>query len=173
MSIQTILHPTDYSELSQFALRQAEDLARVHSARLIVLHVVETLGPERLTYAEAGSQPQPEAYRKRLWDEMHRLVSPDPDVPVEYVLAQGDPVSAILRTAADHRCDMIVLGSHGRTGLQRLVLGSIAEGVMRRARCPVLIVKIPPRSPSSFQEEGTALHPFTLTEGRDSGSRKN
>jgi nucleotide-binding universal stress UspA family protein len=146
MLFRAILHPTDFSEISQTALSYAAALAHDHGARLVILHAVETLGPENVTYGEAESKRQPEAYRQRLWDDLHQVKPPRPDVPVEYVLSEEDPVQAIIQTAAERGCDLIVLGSHGRSGLKRLLMGSVAEQVVRKASCPVLVVKegVPP-----------------------------
>src|SRR6516165_4115000 len=146
MHFKTILCPTDYSELSQAALDYAAALAHHHGGRLVILHAVETLGPENVTYGEAVSRPQPDAYRQRLGDDLRRIQAPVSNVPVEHVLSDEDPVEAILRTAAERGCDLIVLGSHGRSGLKRLLMGSVADQVVRKASCPVLVVKegVPP-----------------------------
>jgi nucleotide-binding universal stress UspA family protein len=141
MRIQTILHPTDYSELSQAAFHYAVELARVHGASVTVLHVAETLGPEQLTYGEAVSQPQPQAYRQRLWEEFLRLTPAEPGVPLEHLLREGDPAEEIVRAADDLSCDLIVMGTHWRTGLRRWLEGSVAEAVLRQVSCPVLVVK--------------------------------
>jgi nucleotide-binding universal stress UspA family protein len=165
MQIRTILHPTDYSELSQSAFRYAIELAQVHGARVIVLHVVETLGPENVTFGEAVSRRQPDSYRQRLWEELHKAIPPERAVELEYVLGEGDPVTAILEAAAEHHSDLIVLGSHGRRGLQRLLHGSVAEEVIRRSTCPVLVVKMPAAAETVAHETETALHPHLLSEG--------
>jgi nucleotide-binding universal stress UspA family protein len=144
LHLNAILHPTDYSEHSDYAFRLACSLARDHEARLIVLHVVMTLGAEVVPAGEAGAQLQPEGYQQQLWDALRRIQSPDPAVAVEHRLVEGDPAQEILRTAGQPGCDLIVLGTHGRTGLQRLLMGSVAEQVVRKARCPVLTVKAPP-----------------------------
>jgi nucleotide-binding universal stress UspA family protein len=164
MSLHTILHPTDYSELSHTALRWAVEEAQVHAARLIILHTVDTLGPENTTFGEVASQKQPEAYRQRLWDELRREELPDPTIPVEYLLAENDPVEAIVRIAAERHCDLIVLGSHGRRGLHRLLGGSVAEQVMRRASCPVLVVKLPTNETPAAMPDATEMHPHVLSE---------
>jgi nucleotide-binding universal stress UspA family protein len=109
--------------------------------------VVATLGPELVPYGEAVSQLQPEGYQHKLWDDLRRIQSPDPAVPVEHRLAEGDSAEEILRLAQESGCDLIVLGTHGRTGLPRLLMGSVAEQVVRKAPCPVLTVKAPHVSP--------------------------
>jgi nucleotide-binding universal stress UspA family protein len=147
LHLKAVLHPTDFSEHSDYALRLAGSLARDHEARLIVLHVVVTLGPELVSYGEAVSELQPEGYRQKLWEELRRVRLPDPDVLVEYQLAEGDPAEEIIRAAQDTGAELIVMATHGRTGLQRLLMGSVAEQVMRKAVCPVLTVKAPHASP--------------------------
>jgi universal stress protein A len=141
-----ILHPTDYSDTSASALGIAGDLARLHQATLFILHVAETLGPENVTYGEAVSQLEPAGYRQRLEEDLRRHVPSPSGVSVQYLLAGGDPAQEIDRVAREHHCDLIVMGSHGRTGLSRLLTGSIAEQVIRTASCPVLVVKLPAHS---------------------------
>jgi nucleotide-binding universal stress UspA family protein len=138
---RAILVATDFSEHSARVLEIAADLARQHSGKLFILHVAETLGPENVTFGEAAGQRQPEGYRQRLWDDLH-TVRPPAEVPVEYVLAEGDPAHEITRIAQERNCDLIVLGTHGRRGLlERLLLGSVAEVVVRTACCPVLTIR--------------------------------
>jgi nucleotide-binding universal stress UspA family protein len=141
LHLKAILHPTDYSEHSHYAFRLACSLARDHGARLVVLHVVATLGAELVSAGEAASQLQPEAYQQRLWNDLRAIQSPDPALLLEHRLAQGEPAEVILRLAQEIGVDMIVLGTHGRTGLQRLLMGSVAEQVVRKSPCPVLTVK--------------------------------
>jgi nucleotide-binding universal stress UspA family protein len=141
MQFRRILLPTDFSETSQLALECAASLAHDNHGELLILHAVETLGPENLTYGEAGSQLQPEAYRRRLLEDLEGIKPSDKELKVEYLVVEGDPVQAILKSAAERGCDLIVMGSHGRSGLKRLLLGSVAEKVIRKAICPVLVVK--------------------------------
>lgn len=143
LQLQAILHPTDFSEHSKYAFRLACSLARDHDARLIVVHVVATMGPEVVPVGEAAMHLQPEGYQHILWDDLKRVQSADPTVSVDHRLVEGDPVKEILRLAQEAACDMIVLGTHGRTGLDRLLMGSVAEQVVRKAPCPVLTVKAP------------------------------
>jgi universal stress protein A len=132
LPIQTILHPTDFSERSHHALELACALARDRSARMIILHVmaVPLVEEKRL-------------YREEMEGELLGMRVPDPQVRVERRLEEGDPATQILRVAQEMSCDLIVMGSHGRTGLERLLMGSVAEQVVRRASCPVLTVKAP------------------------------
>ena len=148
LHFKAILHPTDFSEHSDYAFRLAGSLARDHDAQLIVLHVVLSMGPELVSYGEAVSERQPEAYRQKLWDELRAVRPADPEVAVEHLLAEGDPADEIVRAARDTGAELIVMASHGRTGVRRLLMGSVAEQVMRKASCPVLVVKAP-HPPSS------------------------
>ena len=146
-----ILHPTDYSTYSAHAFEIAVDLAQQNQAALLILHVVETLGPENLTYGEAMSQLEPQGYQERLWADLRQLKVPaEAKIAVEYLLAEGDPAHEIERVARDRPCDLIVMGTHGRIGLSRLLMGSIAEEVVRRSACNVLVVKShPPKADAS------------------------
>jgi universal stress protein A len=162
---KTILCPTDYSGLSEAALRLAVELAHEHRARLIVLHAVETLGPENVSFGEAVSRPQPDAYRQRLWSELHQHVKiSDPQVEQEFVLSEEDPVTAIVDAAGKFSCDLIVMGTHPRHGLRRWLERSVAENVISRAPCPVLVVKEPEPHREKPADAGTSLHPRQVTE---------
>ncbi|HZY86111.1 MAG TPA: universal stress protein [Gemmataceae bacterium] len=148
--LRRILHPTDFSPHSQYAYEIATELAARHQAALLVLHVVETLGPENVTYGEAVSQPQPEGYRGRLWDDLRRQTPPlRPEVRAQQLLAEGDTVAEIKRVADEQHCDLIVMGTHGHTGLLHLLMGSTTERVIRVAPCPVLTAKLPHTPPDS------------------------
>ena len=142
--IRTILHPTDFSERSANAFEVACTLARDSGARLIVLHVLERPVIAYTGVAMAPPAPGPsEDERIALLKQLHQVQPPTPAVAVEHRLEQGDPATGILQIAQEVGCDLIVMGTHGRTGLGRLLLGSVAEKVLRKAPCPVLTVKTP------------------------------
>jgi nucleotide-binding universal stress UspA family protein len=155
LSIHTILHPTDFSPPSGAAFQVACALARDYVARLVVLHVK----PLEMIYGEGYVlPPDPEAVRKELQEELDRLRPPDPALRVERLLKEGDPVRAILHTAEEVHADLIVLGTHGRTGVGRLLMGSIAEAVLRKAPCPVLTVKAPlPEAAAATEAPGEQI----------------
>jgi nucleotide-binding universal stress UspA family protein len=142
MNIKTILHPTDFSAASRYALELAYSMARDHGARVVLLNVVEPpfYGGEPLMPVVTLGDLRTEAEN---W--FATLPKPRGDVETEHVIAEGDPVTEILRVAAEEQADFIILGTHGRTGIQRLLMGSVAESVIRRATCPVLAVKTPMR----------------------------
>jgi nucleotide-binding universal stress UspA family protein len=141
--LRIILHPTDFSDHSQYALEVAADLARQHGATLLVLHVVESLGAENATYGEIVSQREPESYRRRLDEDLRRSVPAPAGVAIRYLVTAGEPAQEIERVAREQTCDLIVMGTHGRAGLNRLLMGSSAERVIRIAPCPVLTTKLP------------------------------
>lgn len=138
--IKLILHPTDFSKPSEYALRFACALARDYQARLLLLHVVEP----PVYYGELGmTVPLPSDFHESLHERLSLLVPADSGIPVETVLIEGNASKEILRVAEAQHCDLIVLGTHGRTGLSRVLLGSVAEDVIRHARLPVLTLKTP------------------------------
>jgi nucleotide-binding universal stress UspA family protein len=141
LPIRTILHPTDFSEQAQHAFAAACSLARDHGARLFVLYV---RAPAVIAFGELGP-----IVTDLVWTpaDMKAGLSgqhlPDPGVEVEYRVAEGEPAAEIVRQAGVLGANLIVMGSHGRTGLGRLLMGSVAEAVLRRAPCPVLTLKGP------------------------------
>jgi nucleotide-binding universal stress UspA family protein len=146
LAIQTILHPTDFSERSEFAFRLACSLSRDYGARLVILHVAE---PPTAVAAEGVLMPPPTIDLEPLRERLQQLRPEDPKVVVEHCLVQGGAAEEILQVAQERKCDLIVMGTHGRTGLGRLLMGSVAEQVVRKASCPVLTVKTPqPPMPS-------------------------
>jgi nucleotide-binding universal stress UspA family protein len=138
MPIRTVLLPTDFSAPSEVALELACSLARGYGARLILLHVAAY---EMTGEGMMAAQRDPVYYRDALNEVCDRVIGPDPGFPVETCLREGPPAEEILRAADDLEADLIVMGSHGRTGLGRLLMGSVAEAVLRRAGCPVLLAK--------------------------------
>jgi len=135
---RVILHPTDFSVGSEAALRVARRLAREHGARLIVLHVAVL---EDLLAGTPAAEVDPALYRKALEDVRNRVEGPDLKHHVESMLRRGYATDGILQTAEEVGCDLIVMGTNGRTGLSRLFMGSVAEHVLAKADCPVLIAK--------------------------------
>lgn len=144
--IKIILHPTDFSPLSHCALETACALARATGARLLVLHVVPLVPPatgpggDDLRRAERVEYDV-RAYREEMADHLRGLTSPDPSVPLERILKEGGVATEIIRTAQEYACDLIVMGTHGRTGEMKWLMGSVAEAVLRQAPCRVLTVR--------------------------------
>jgi nucleotide-binding universal stress UspA family protein len=139
---RTILHPTDFSSGSAAAFVYACELARDYDARLVVLHafgLVAPVGAEGVIVP-----PDPNELREVARKELDAVRPPDPAIRVERVVREGPSTHVILEAASEFQADLIVMGTHGRTGFRRLVLGSVAEEVLREAPCPVLTVKAPP-----------------------------
>ncbi len=140
---RVILCPTDFSENSAVALRIARDLARQNGATLIVLHVAESLGAEGLGFIDAETRLQPESHVEELRRDLCRVAPPEAGLDMRYLLREGDPAAVIDQVVREKDCDLVVLGTHGRTGLDHLLMGSIAEEIIRRCPCPALVVKYP------------------------------
>jgi len=140
MKIKTILYPTDFSECSQKALPLAFSLARDYQARLVVLHVASP--PPFITYGEfEKALKETGGYRQQLENMLRECQLPECNA--ECRLEEGDPATEILHVAAAIPCDLIIMGMHGRSGLGRLLMGSVAEQVVRKADCPVLTIRAP------------------------------
>lgn len=137
MKLQNIVAATDFSEASMSALETARTLALESGAVLHLVHVIET---HEAVYPMLARQKEDETearerLRAFLPAEWRRSVT----LKTEILL--GRPEEAISRFARQIGADMIVVGTHGRTGLTRILLGSTAEGLLRRAPCQVLVVK--------------------------------
>lgn len=139
LNLQTILHPTDFSERSDYAFRLACSLARDYRGQLVLLHV---LTPQVVGYGDGVLPPDPDFIRSESRHQLAVLPTPS-ELLVDRQIVEGDPVNEILQVADEVGADLIVMGTHGRTGLGRLFMGSVAEQVMRRASCPVLTLKMP------------------------------
>jgi len=158
LPIHTILHPTDFSERSEPALRLAGALSRDYGAHLIVLHVA--VPPPLLAYGEGYVPPETDAHLVECREQLRQLSLPDTGgIRAERRLLEGDPATEIVREARDIHADLIVMGTHGRTGLARLLMGSVAEQVVRQAPCPVLTMKSP--FPEAVPAE-SAVQPETV-----------
>lgn len=155
-----ILVPTDGSAGMERVIRHAADLARVHGAELHLLYVVNTASFANLpmeTSWEGVSEMLHEEGETAL-DEAERAAG---DVPTERVTLEGTPSREIVRYARREGCDLVCMGTHGRGGLNRLLLGSVAERVVRSSEVPVLTVRVgerpdelPPGDPSERDGAG-------------------
>ena len=138
MARPIILVPTDFSTASDAALPHAEALAKQKSASLLILHVEETplaYGGGELYYG------LPEPTSERILAMLEQVRPSDPTVAFTHRLTMGDPAGEIVRIAAEEGAEMIVLGTHGRSGMTRMLMGSVAEAIVRRAPCPVLVYR--------------------------------
>lgn len=150
---QVILHPTDFSENSRPAFEMACVLARDFDATLLILHVMMS------SVAPLMNAPPPDPSRPADSQVSARFPWPkpsDPSIRVQHRVAEGDPAEEILRLSNTLGCKMIVMGTHGASGLARLLTGSVAEEVLREAGCPVLVIKAPPHAERGEDTERAA-----------------
>lgn len=146
--IQRILFPYDFSELSLHGLRYARSFAEAFEAELHVQHVLDeafqywmAMGPNSVPVG-----PPPEELLAASQKEMAKFVEQhlsEVAFPVKTEVCIGRPFMEIVRYAREHEIDLIVLGTHGRGGLKQVLLGSVAERVVRKAPCPVLTIRHP------------------------------
>ena len=143
---QTLIHPTDFDGPSKEAFRVARSLAHALGARLFVFHVVPP--PAVVTQDGRVILDPHNAEPVDLWAEYRTLQADTPDVPVEYAVLVGDTKEAKhllekkIRDLGEGA--LVVMGSHGRRGVSRVLWGNKAEEVVRECPCPVLVVKAPP-----------------------------
>jgi nucleotide-binding universal stress UspA family protein len=143
--IRRVLHASDFSAASRRAFTMAIALAKSVDATLTVVYVIEPLGPTvAQQYVDAVTLDQLDKQARR-WTARHlnRLAdrAKKAGVRATALVREGDPVEQIVRAARSTRADLIVVGTHGRRGLPKFVLGSVAERVIARAPCPVVTVR--------------------------------
>lgn len=146
MQLKQIVFATDFSSSSDAALRLATMLARDSRARLLIVHVSEP----RPAYTVAGvyaSLPVGNEFAESN-ERLLKVLPTDSQVPCEHRLLIGVAADEIVKFAKESGADLIVIGSHGRTGLRRLLVGSVAEAVVRQAECPVITIKTPEELPT-------------------------
>jgi universal stress protein A len=141
-ALDRILVPIDFSECSHKALRYAIPLAKEHAAAITLLYVV----PKQYETYDYGGPNMPSLEAQMFVDGEKRLRGMIEDevkdeVPAEQIVRTGAAVDEILAAARDLPANLIVISTHGHTGLRHMLLGSVAEQVVRRAPCPVLVVR--------------------------------
>lgn len=145
LSLKTILVPTDFSDASQAALEYARGLAEKFGASLHVLHVLEDLAAHAWT-TEVYVAALPGVHEEMERQAQERLGALFTEEErgrfhVRSALRLGSPFVEIIRYARDEHADLIVMGTHGRGAIAHMLLGSVAERVVRKAACPVLTVR--------------------------------
>ncbi len=165
MAFTHVLVPTDFSDPANHALRYAIDEAALHHARVTLLHVLPPHTGTEVYYVTGAPVPGPQAgfdpvaggrlgaqppspstvvrhdHSEQALTQLHDLVPDASREMWEVEVAAGLPAETIVRVARERNADLIVMGTHGRTGLQHVLLGSVAEKVVRLAPCPVLTVR--------------------------------
>lgn len=155
MKLTRILAPTDFSNFSGFALEWAAYLAQCMKADLVLLHVIpeeegkiieEIIGEGAVVHISKGVREDVVQDRqKKLKDQYNMAVSSEikSSLRVEEITRIGVPFLEIIKVAKEKDVDLIVMGTHGRTGLSHVLIGSVAEKVVHHAHCPVLTIKHP------------------------------
>jgi nucleotide-binding universal stress UspA family protein len=163
-AIQKILVPTDFSAHSDEAFRTALTLARATGAEVVVFHVsrppaAAVEGGPLLAGSGDGKMAD-------VWNRFHQLPPSDPGVRVEHltIVAERPGAAHILEVLEKSGCDLIVMGTHGRSWLRHRLFGGVTEEVVRLAHCPVMVVKAP-----AHQESARA--PQTAAKAEDSQQR--
>jgi len=165
INLKTILVPSDFSECSDAALRYGVELARKFGATLHVLHVIQDPATQPWA-AEGFGVPMLDVVDQWQKDARERLaesIPPEDRARAVVTCAIASPYPEILRYASEHEIDLIVMGTHGRSGVTHMLLGSIAEKIVRRAPCPVLTVRHPEHE---FVESGAHVSAVPVSEGR-------
>lgn len=145
INIKNILCPIDYSVYSEKALEYAIEFAEKYQAKLYLIHVLDI---------RIYDMNDPDLYNvsivdkdtiDKLKERLRRCIREDikEKISVEAVVVQGVPFTEIIRAAKEYMVDLIVLGTHGRTGLSQAIMGSVAERVVRKSPCPVLTIRHP------------------------------
>jgi universal stress protein A len=145
MKAKTILCPIDFSAGSLAAMEEARSMAEDHGGHLIIAHVIKPSDSDDLCVSPRFDV----TYRQEMVACLKSVAAPIKGATVEYRVVFGDPAATVVRIAHEDAVDLIVMGTHGRSGLSRLLLGSVAESVVRTAPCPVLTIR-----------EGQAAHDF-------------
>jgi nucleotide-binding universal stress UspA family protein len=144
MKMRRILHPSDFSSASRAAFARAVAMARADGAELLLVHVMTPVIPPMDGYISPklydDMQRSMEAHARKQLDKLVAKAKAS-RIRVRGVLLEGTPADRIVRAARSHHADVIVIGTHGRTGLARVFLGSVAERVVGTAPCPVLTVR--------------------------------
>jgi nucleotide-binding universal stress UspA family protein len=162
-SIRTILCPIDFSETARHALDQAVALARRYGSKIVALHMsprISSISPMLVPEVPVLPPEAPEVEAElRIW----LAPAEQAGVGTQVVAADGAPAAGILERAAALPADLIVMGTHGRTGFEHLLLGSVTEKVLRKATCPVMTVP-PPAATASTPPFKRILCPVDFSE---------
>ncbi len=174
IDLNRILLATDFSDCAAKAKRMAQDLSVRFGAELHILHVIHDLAVEVPEFGMGLSFPsfveniggKRKELQKNATKLLEKEINGDRDEELNVVLATkfGAPFVEVIRYAREHDVDLIVVGSHGRTGLNHVLLGSVAEKIVRKAPCPVLTVRQMPDEPPAEGEHvyRPGIHPLPV-----------
>jgi len=140
IQLKNILVPLDLSEMSLKSLKYAEPFAKLFGAKLTLLHVVQPIDQGATLECPAYFTPNHAGILKKLLEDI-RVMKISPELPVDITVRHNFIFDGILEVAREIRADLIITTTHGYTGLKHLMMGSTAENIVRRAPCPVLVVR--------------------------------
>ena len=144
VNLKKILVPQDFSEYSIHALKYAVTFAGLFNSELIVLHIVEPIVyPADFSFGQVSIPAMEEEIRKHSEEQLNDLVAKEipANIKVTSIIRIGKPFSEIVEVAKSENADLIVISSHGRTGMDHVLFGSTADKVVRKAPCPVLTIR--------------------------------
>lgn len=144
VSLKKILVPQDFSEYSVHALKYAVTFAELFKSELIVLHIVEPIVyPADFSFGQVSIPAMEEEIRKHSEEQLNELVQKEipPGIKATPIIRVGKPFIEIVEVAKAENADLIVISSHGRTGMDHVLFGSTADKVVRKAPCPVLTIR--------------------------------
>jgi nucleotide-binding universal stress UspA family protein len=133
--VRKVLYPTDFSSYSNQAYFHAVAQAEIHNASLTIIYV----------------------YNPAAAEQLESIRPTNPEIPVNHVFVEGDPATEIIRYARDAGIDLVVMGTHGRSGLERMLMGSVAEKVLRDGPCSTLVVKLPKGMPGPSRPDAELI----------------
>jgi len=154
--INKVLVPIDFSDYSKNALRYATQFAKQFSAKMFLVYVVEpVIYPADFSMGQVAIPSTDIDLQKRAEEELKNLAKNfiDPAIEVETIIKTGKPFVEIIETASEKDADLIIMATHGHTGVEHLLFGSTAKKVVRKAPCPVLTLREPIKG---FQYKGNA-----------------
>lgn len=144
VNLKKILVPQDFSDYSLHALKYAVTFAELFKSELIVLHIVEPIVyPADFSFGQVSIPAMEEEIRKHSEEQLHELVEKEIPAGIRAtpIIRVGKPFIEIVEVAKSENADLIVISSHGRTGMDHVLFGSTADKVVRKAPCPVLTIR--------------------------------
>lgn len=144
--IKTILVPIDFSDYSKNALRYSVNLAKKFSSKMFLIYVIEPMiYPADFSMGQVAVPTADLDMTQRAEEELNNLAKNEIDssIEVKTIIKSGKPFVEIIETAAEVDADLIIIATHGHTGVEHLLFGSTAEKVVRKAPCPVLTIREP------------------------------
>lgn len=143
-TIKKVLVPIDFSDYSKSALKYAVNFSKLFNAEIILIYVVEpVIYPPDFSMGQIAMPSLNTEWDERAKDELDKLAKSEISTSVKTILKTGKPFIEIIETAKEENIDLIIIATHGHTGVEHILFGSTAEKVVRKAPCPVLTLREP------------------------------